>query len=85
MNTANPQQHLGHLIRLLRTDAGLTRAQLGAGTKLGAATIKSIELSRRQLTKSQLDALLRAPCMDRLLEWAKVEGITVELGDQRGA
>lgn len=84
------KQHLGELIRLLRTDAGLTRQQLGNGTKLGEMAIKNIELRRRLPTRAQLDLLLKAPAMDRLLAWAEREGIPVELapdhgGDEPGA
>lgn len=77
-------QHLGELIRVLRTDAGLTRQQLGNGTKLGEMTIKNIELRRRLPTRAQLDLLLKAPAMDRLLAWAERDGIPVELAPDHG-
>lgn len=78
------KQHLGELIRLLRTDAGLTRQQLGNGTRLGEMAIKNIELRRRLPTRAQLDLLLKAPAMDRLLAWAERERIPVELAPDYG-
>ena len=78
-HSAAPQQHLGELIRLLRTGANLTRQQLGTETKLGEMAIKNIELRRRLPTRRQLDRLTAAPCMARLLAWAEREGIPIEL------
>lgn len=68
------KQHLGELIRILRTDAGLTRQQLGDST-IGAIVLKRVETGRQRLNKKQLDKLLTAPCMDRLLDWAAREGM----------
>jgi hypothetical protein len=78
---AQPKRHLGDLIRDLRDGAGLTRMQLGRGTKLDAHTIRNIEHGRYRPTRAQLDKLLRAPAMDGLLEMAEREGIKVEFGD----
>lgn len=72
-------QHLGELIRLLRTDAGLTRVQLGETTRLGAIVVKRVELGQQRLTRRQLDLLLQAPAMAGLLAWAEREGVPVEL------
>lgn len=77
------QQHrIGDLIRILRTDAGLTRRQLGDGTKVGAPALKSIELRRRLPTQAQLDQLLQAPAMAGLLAWAEKEGVSVEVAPE---
>lgn len=75
-----PRQHLGELIRLLRVDAGLTRQQLGNGTKLGEVEIKNIEMRRRLPTRQQLDRLTAVPAMQGLLAWAAREGVPVEVG-----
>lgn len=72
-------QHLGDLIRILRTDAGLTRQQLGEGTRVGAIALKRIETRRARPTQRQLDMLLKAPAMAGLLDWAKREGIAIDL------
>lgn len=72
-------QHLGELIRILRTDAGITRDQLGEATKLGVIVIKRVETGRQRLTRRQLDLLLQAPAMNGLLAWAEREGVPVEL------
>lgn len=73
------KQHLGELIRLLRTDAGLTRQQLGEATRLGAIIVKRVELGQQRLTRRQLDLLLAAPAMAGLLAWAAREGVPVDL------
>lgn len=72
-------QHLGELIRILRTDAGITRDQLGEGTRLGVIVIKRVETGRQRLTRRQLDLLLAAPSMAGLLAWAEREGVPVDL------
>lgn len=79
------KQHLGELIRLLRTDAGLTRDQLGEGTKIGAIALKRIETRRRLPTRRELDLLLAAPAMQGLIEWAAREGVPVELAPGTGS
>lgn len=76
---ASSGQHLGELIRLLRTDAGLTRQQLGEDTRVGAIVVKRVELGQQRLTRRQLDLLLAAPCMSGLIAWAEREGVPVEL------
>lgn len=76
------KQHLGELIRLLRTDAGLTRVQLGETTRLGAIVVKRVELGQQRLTRRQLDLLLNAPAMAGLLDWAEREGVPVELAGE---
>lgn len=75
------EKHLGELVRILRVDAGLTRAQLGAETKVGEVAIKNIETGRQRLTRQQLDLLLTAPCMAGLIQWAEREGVKVELAE----
>lgn len=75
-------QHLGELVRLLRTDAGLTRVQLGETTRLGAIVVKRVELGQQRLTRRQLDLLLQAPAMAGLLAWAEREGVPVELAGE---
>lgn len=68
---------LDELIRVLRTDAGLTRQQLGAERKVGEVALKRVELGQQHLSQRQLDQLLTAPCMAGLLAWAEREGIRV--------
>lgn len=75
-------QHLGDLVRILRTDAGLTRQQLGEDTSLGAIVVKRVELGQQRLTRRQLDMLLKAPCMTALLDWAAREGIAIDLAPE---
>lgn len=75
-------QHLGDLIRILRTDAGLARSQLGDGTRIGALALKRIELGRQRPTRSQLDRLLAVPAMAGLLAWAQKESIPIELAPE---
>ncbi len=75
-------QHLGDLVRILRTDAGLTRQQLGEGTKVGAIALKRVETRRQRLTRHQLDLLLSAPAMVGLLAWAAKEGIAIDLAPE---
>ena len=70
-----PGGHLGELIRVLRTDAGMSRADLAAQARIAEPELKLIELGRRALTRQQLGRLTAAPAMARLLEWAAREGV----------
>lgn len=71
--------HLGEVVRVLRQAAGLTRMQLGRGTKLGEHTVKAIEMRRHLPTRAQLDRLLAAPAMADLLALCDLEGVKVDL------
>lgn len=75
-------QHLGDLIRILRTDAGLTRQQLGEATKLGEVLIKRVETRRQRLTRRQLDRLTSVQAMAGLLDWAAREVAAIDLAPE---
>lgn len=70
-----PGQHIGALVRVLRTDAGLSRAELAAQARIAEPELKLVELGKRTLTRQQLGRLTAAPAMARLLEWAAREGV----------
>ena len=66
---------LGALVRILRTDAGLSRADLAAQARIAEPVLKLVELGKRTLTRNQLDRLAAAPAMAALLGWAAREGV----------
>lgn len=73
--------HMGEVVRVLRQAAGLTRMQLGEGTKVGVLALRDIELRRRLPTRAQMDQLLTAPAMENLLALCDLEGVKVEIAE----
>ncbi len=76
---------MGEVVRVLRQAAGLTRMQLGQGTKVGTLALRDIELRRRLPTRAQLDQLLKAPAMADLIALCELEGVPVELAPGPGS
>jgi transcriptional regulator with XRE-family HTH domain len=65
---------LGHLVRELRTAAGLTRAAMGDAVNLSEADLKDLEIGRR-VTAPTLRAVLAHPAMRDLPEQAERQGL----------
>lgn len=70
---------------MLRQAAGLTRIQLGEGTRLGVLALRNIELRRSLPSREQLDLLLTAPAMADLIAMCELEGVPVELAPDPGS
>lgn len=70
---------LGAIIRRLRQDAGLTRKQLQAETRVAASTIRNCEMCRHRITEWTLSRLLAHPSMRELPALAAAEGLKLSL------
>lgn len=65
---------LGHLVRELRTTAGVTRLAMGDAVKLPVGELKALELGRR-VTARTLRAVMAHPAMRDLPEQARLHGL----------
>ena len=79
--------HLGEVVMYLRQTAGLTRAEFGEQTKLGAPVVKAFETGKLRLSVEALQRILRHPAMaeaHRLAQGAGIKPRDPAPGDQGG-